>query len=63
VAQSYVRRFFEVMPDLVSAQPKIIYVDTPHEGFDPWARSSLVSREPARKPQAGCAPQAGANQD
>ncbi|HEY5271985.1 MAG TPA: putative quinol monooxygenase [Acidimicrobiales bacterium] len=35
VAQTYVKRFFEIMPDLVSAQPKIIYIDTPHDGFGP----------------------------
>jgi quinol monooxygenase YgiN len=37
VAQPYVKRFFEMMPDLVSAQPKIIYIDTPHDGFGPMA--------------------------
>jgi quinol monooxygenase YgiN len=35
VNQAYVKKFFEVAPDLVSAQPEIIYVDTPHEGFGP----------------------------
>jgi quinol monooxygenase YgiN len=33
--QTYVAKFFEVAPDLVSAQPKIIYIDTPHDGFGP----------------------------
>ena len=37
VKQSYVKRFFDVTPDLVSAQPKIIYIDTPHDGFGPMA--------------------------
>jgi quinol monooxygenase YgiN len=36
-AQPYVKRFFEIVPDLVSAQPKIIYIDTPHNGFGPMA--------------------------
>jgi quinol monooxygenase YgiN len=27
--------FFEVAPDLVAAQPQIIYIDTPHDGFGP----------------------------
>lgn len=35
VAQPHVKRFFEVAPDLVSAQPQIIYIDTPHDGFAP----------------------------
>jgi quinol monooxygenase YgiN len=35
VSHAYVKRFFEVVPDLVSAQPQIIYIDTPHEGFGP----------------------------
>jgi quinol monooxygenase YgiN len=35
VKQPYVKRFFELAPDLVSAQPQIIYIDTPHDGFGP----------------------------
>ena len=35
VSQPYVKRFFEVMPDLVATQPQIIYIDTPHDGFGP----------------------------
>lgn len=35
VKNSYVKRFFDSAPDLVSAQPKIIYIDTPHDGFAP----------------------------
>jgi quinol monooxygenase YgiN len=35
VKQPYVKRFFDAAPDLVSAQPQIIYVDTPHDGFGP----------------------------
>jgi quinol monooxygenase YgiN len=35
VKQPYVKRFFETAPDLVSAQPRIIYIDTPHDGFGP----------------------------
>jgi quinol monooxygenase YgiN len=35
VKQPYVKRFFETAPDLVSAQPQIIYIDTPHDGFGP----------------------------
>lgn len=35
VAQPYVKRFFDSAPDLVSAQPQIIYIDTPHDGFAP----------------------------
>lgn len=34
-SQSYVKDFFEAMPDLVSAQPQILYIDTPHDGFGP----------------------------
>jgi hypothetical protein len=34
--QSHVSRFMAEMPDLVSAQPQIIYVDAPQvEGFAP----------------------------
>jgi quinol monooxygenase YgiN len=35
--QPYVKRFFDIAPELVSAQPQIIYVDTPHDGFGPMA--------------------------
>lgn len=35
VTNSYVKKFFETAPDLVSAQPQIIYIDTPHDGFGP----------------------------
>jgi quinol monooxygenase YgiN len=35
VSQPYAKRFFELAPDLVSAQPQIIYIDTPHDGFGP----------------------------
>jgi quinol monooxygenase YgiN len=35
VKNSYVKRFFELMPDLVATQPQIIYIDTPHDGFGP----------------------------
>ena len=35
VKQPYVKRFFDLMPDLVSAQPQIIYIDTAHDGFGP----------------------------
>lgn len=35
VKQPYVKKFFDVAPDLVAAQPKIIYIDTPHDGFAP----------------------------
>jgi len=35
VKNSYVKRFFEIMPDLVATQPQIIYIDTPHDGFGP----------------------------
>jgi quinol monooxygenase YgiN len=35
VQQPYVKKFFETAPDLVSAQPQIIYIDTPHDGFGP----------------------------
>ena len=34
-SQQYVKDFFEAMPDLVSAQPQILYIDTPHDGFGP----------------------------
>ena len=37
VRQPYVKRFFDTMPGLVSAQPQIIYIDTPHDGFGPMA--------------------------
>jgi hypothetical protein len=30
-----VKRFFDIAPDLVSARPQIIYIDTPHDGFGP----------------------------
>lgn len=29
------KKFFDAAPDLVSAQPQILYVDTPHDGFGP----------------------------
>jgi quinol monooxygenase YgiN len=35
VRQAYVKRFFETTSDLVSAQPQIIYIDAPHDGFGP----------------------------
>jgi quinol monooxygenase YgiN len=35
VAQPYVKQFFDAAPDLVSAQPQILYIDTPHDGFGP----------------------------
>ena len=35
VKNSYVKRFFDTMPDLVATQPQIIYIDTPHDGFGP----------------------------
>jgi quinol monooxygenase YgiN len=35
VKNSHVKRFFEAAPDLVAAQPQIIYIDTPHDGFGP----------------------------
>jgi quinol monooxygenase YgiN len=35
VKQPYVKRFFELAPDLVATQPQIIYIDTPHDGFGP----------------------------
>jgi quinol monooxygenase YgiN len=35
VKHDYVKDFFEKTPYLVSAQPQIIYIDTPHDGFGP----------------------------
>ena len=35
VKQPYVAEFFATAPDLVAAQPQIIYIDTPHDGFGP----------------------------
>ena len=35
VKQPYVKKFFDTAPDLVAAQPQIIYIDTPHDGFGP----------------------------
>jgi quinol monooxygenase YgiN len=35
VRQPYVKKFFDVTPDLVATQPQIIYIDTPHDGFGP----------------------------
>src|ERR1700722_15448752 len=32
---SHAKRFVETAPDLVAAQPQIIYIDTPHDGFGP----------------------------
>ena len=37
VAQPYVKRFFDVAPGLVAAQPQIIYIDTLHDGFGPMS--------------------------
>ena len=37
VRQPYVKRFFDTAPDFVSAQPQILYVDAPHDGFGPMA--------------------------
>jgi hypothetical protein len=31
----YVKKFFVAAPDLVTAQPQILYIDTPHDGFGP----------------------------
>ena len=44
VKQPYVKRFFDTAPDLVSAQPQIIYIDTPHDGFGPMGE--IHSSEP-----------------
>src|ERR1700761_6033930 len=35
VAQPHVKKFFAEAPDVVSAQPQILYIDTPHDGFGP----------------------------
>ena len=35
VKHAYVKRFFEIAPDLVATQPQIIYIDAPHDGFGP----------------------------
>jgi quinol monooxygenase YgiN len=35
IQQPHVKKFFGTAPDLVSAQPQIIYIDTPHDGFAP----------------------------
>ena len=35
VRQPCVQRFFAGAPDLVSKQPQISYVDTPHDGSGP----------------------------
>jgi len=35
VRQPHVKKFFDAAPDLVAAQPQIIYIDTPHAGFGP----------------------------
>jgi quinol monooxygenase YgiN len=35
VRQPYVKKFFDTAPDLVAAQPQIIYIDTPHDSFGP----------------------------
>jgi quinol monooxygenase YgiN len=35
VNQPYIKRFFDAASGLVSAQPQIIYIDTPHDGFGP----------------------------
>jgi quinol monooxygenase YgiN len=35
VQHDYVKAFFATMPDLVSAQPQIIYIDAQHDGFGP----------------------------
>ena len=37
VKQPYVKRFFDTASGLVSAQPQILYIDTPHDGFGPMA--------------------------
>ena len=37
VKNDHVKKFFEVMPDLVATQPQIIYIDTPHDGFGSMA--------------------------
>jgi quinol monooxygenase YgiN len=35
VQQPYVAKFFDDASGVVSAQPQIIYIDTPHDGFAP----------------------------
>ncbi len=35
VKHPYVAKFFDDASGLVSAQPQIIYIDTPHDGFAP----------------------------
>ena len=41
VAQPHVKRFFDAAPDLVSAQPQILYIDTPHDGFGPMGEIQI----------------------
>ena len=45
--QPYVKRFFDTAPDLVSAQPQIIDIDAPHDGFGPMGEIQL--RRPAER--------------
>ena len=35
VNQPYFKRFVDAASGLVSAQPQLIYIDTPHDGFGP----------------------------
>jgi quinol monooxygenase YgiN len=53
VKQPYVKKFFEAAPDLVAAQPQIIYIDTPHDGFGPMGE--IQPRLPAEHPRRGSA--------
>src|ERR1700751_5099439 len=47
VEQPYVKRSFETATALVSAQPQIIYIDTPHDGFGPMGHTQPRSPQTA----------------
>jgi quinol monooxygenase YgiN len=59
VRQPHVKKFFEAAPDLVAAQPQIIYIDTPHDGFGPMGEiqprlaAGRTRRAPAKASPAG----------
>ena len=52
VKQPYVKKFFDTAPDLVAAQPQIIYIDTPHDGFGPMGEIQPSLADRLRAPAA-----------
>jgi hypothetical protein len=54
MAQDHVARFMQEMPDIVTAQPQISYVDAEEvTGFGPMGEIALASPDPYRNRPTG----------